>query len=41
MRRTGVSVELGTALVKQQKKLFELWHRVRDGTLSRSDIKSA
>lgn len=33
--RTGVSKELGTALVKQQEKLFELWHRVRDGTLSR------
>ncbi len=30
--RSGVSGELGEALVKQQKKLFELWHRVRDGT---------
>ena len=36
--RTGVSEELGTALVKQQEKLFELWHRVRDGTLARSDF---
>ncbi len=36
--RTGVSKELGTALVKQQEKLFELWHRVRDGTLTRSDF---
>ena len=36
--RTGVSAELGTALVKQQEKLFELWHRVRDGTLSRDDF---
>ena len=36
--RPGVSKELGTALVKQQEKLFELWHRVRDGTLSRSDF---
>lgn len=36
--RTGVSAELGTALVKQQEKLFELWHRVRDGTLSRCDL---
>jgi len=26
------------ALVKQQEKLFELWHRVRDGTLSRDDF---
>jgi len=36
--RTGVSKELGTALVKQQEKLFELWHRVRDGTLARCDL---
>ncbi|MEC4817847.1 MAG: IS66 family transposase [Scytonema sp. PMC 1069.18] len=36
--RTGVSQELGTALLKQQEKLFELWHRVRDGTLARSDF---
>ena len=36
--RTGVSQELGTALVKQLEKLFELWHRVRDGTLARSDF---
>ncbi len=37
-QRPGVSAELGTALVKQQEKLFELWHRVRDGTLSRGDF---
>ena len=36
--RPGISAELGTALVKQQEKLFELWHRVRDGTLSRDDF---
>lgn len=36
--RPGVSKELGTALVKHQEKLFELWHRVRDGTLARSDF---
>jgi len=36
--RPGVSKELGTALVKQQEKLFELWHRVRDGTLSGCDF---
>jgi hypothetical protein len=30
--RPGISAQLGTALVKQQEKLFELWHRVRDGT---------
>ncbi len=26
--RSGVSKELGTALVKQQEKLFELWHLI-------------
>lgn len=36
--RSGVSKDLGTALVKHQEKLFELWHRVRDGTLARSDF---
>jgi transposase len=36
--RPGVSAEWGMALVKQQEKLFELWHRVRDGTLSRHDF---
>jgi hypothetical protein len=36
--RTGVSQELGEALVKKQEQLFELWHRVRDGTLARSDF---
>jgi transposase len=36
--RPGVSKELGTALVKHQEKLFELWHRVRDGTLTRCDF---
>lgn len=36
--RSGVSQELGTALVKHQEKLFELWHRVRDGTLAWCDF---
>ena len=36
--RPGVSQELGTALLKQQEKLFELWHRVRDGTLARCEF---
>ncbi|MHC5829185.1 MAG: IS66 family transposase, partial [Nostoc sp.] len=27
------------ALVKQQEKLFELWHRVRDGTLKRYEFQ--
>lgn len=37
--RPGISKQIGTALVKQQEKLFELWHRVRDGTLTRCDTK--
>jgi len=35
--RTGVSKN-GELQVKQQEKLFELWHRVRDGTLSRDSF---
>lgn len=37
--RPGVSSEIGNALVKQQEKLFELWHRVRDGTLTRFEFQ--
>jgi transposase len=36
--RTGVSGELGTALLEQQRLLFEQWYRVRDGTLSRAEL---
>ena len=36
--RSGVSAGLGIALIKQQEKLFELWHRVRDGTLARYEF---
>lgn len=36
--RPGVSAPLGTALLKLQEKLFELWHRVRDGTLARCEF---
>lgn len=38
--RPGVAKELGTALVKQQEKLFALWHLFRDGTLPRCDFVS-
>ena len=37
-QRPGVSQELGTQLIQQQEKLFELWHRIRDGTLARGDF---
>jgi IS1 family transposase len=34
--RSGVSQRLGQALLEQEKKLFALWYRVRDGTLDRT-----
>ena len=37
--RLGVSGDIGKNLVKQQEKLFQLWHRVRDGTLTRTEFK--
>lgn len=36
--RTGIAGDLGQALLAQQKLLFEHWHRVRDGTLTRSEF---
>jgi hypothetical protein len=36
--RPGVSAEIGEALLKSQRQLFEFWHRVRDGTLSRAEF---
>ncbi|MFM7277131.1 MAG: transposase [Microcystis aeruginosa] len=38
--RQGLSRQLGRDLLAQQKKLFRLWQRVRDGTLSRSEFQS-
>ena len=37
--RPGISAQLGASLVKQQEKLFDLWHRVRDGTLTRNEFQ--
>ena len=37
--RSGVSRQLGRDLLAQQKRLFRLWKRVRDGTLSRSEFE--
>jgi len=37
--RTGVSQDIGFALLRRQKRLFRLWHQVRDGTLSRTDFQ--
>ena len=36
--RSGVSAELGEALLKQQKLLFTAWYQVRDGTLTRGEF---
>ena len=32
--RSGVSGQIGNALLKRQYRLFRWWHRVRDGTMS-------
>lgn len=39
--RTGISKSLGEDLLKQQKRLFALWYRVRDGTMSRTQFIAA
>jgi hypothetical protein len=39
--RGGESNIIGTLLLKQVKSMFQLWHRVRDGTLSHSDFQVA
>ena len=33
--RKGLAGRIGQRLVKEKRRLFRLWHRVRDGTLSR------
>ena len=38
--RSGVSKLLGEDLLKQQKLLFELWHRFRDGTMTRTQFRA-
>lgn len=38
--RSGVSAELGKALLEQEQLLFEHWYWVRDGTLSRTQFIS-
>lgn len=39
--RGGESQVIGEALLAQARKLFELWHCVRDGTLSRAGFAAA
>lgn len=41
VERGGESARIGRALLEQVEKMFSLWHRVRDGTLSRADFQTA
>jgi transposase len=41
VERGGESERIGHALLEQVEKMFGLWHRVRDGTLSRCDFQTA
>jgi hypothetical protein len=41
LERGGESQRIGEGLLAQSRKLFELWHRVRDGTLSREGFAAA
>jgi transposase len=41
VERGGESERIGCALLEQVEKMFGLWHRVRDGTLSRADFQTA
>jgi len=38
--RSGVSRQRGRDLLAQEKKLFRLWQKVRDGTFEREEFKS-
>jgi transposase len=37
-QREGIAGQLGSALLEQQRLLFEQWYRVRDGTLTRTEF---
>ena len=39
--RGGESREVGPALLKQVKRLFKLWHQLRDGNLSGEEFQGA
>jgi len=41
VERGGASERIGRDLLEQVEKMFGLWHRVRDGTLSRADFQTA
>jgi transposase len=39
VERGGDAARIGNALLEQVEQTFHLWHRVRDGTLSRGDFR--
>ncbi|NEQ87699.1 MAG: IS66 family transposase, partial [Moorea sp. SIO2I5] len=39
--RSGVSKQIGEALLRRERRLFRWWHRVRDGTMSREQFVMA
>lgn len=39
--RPGRSAAIGNAILEYAKRMFELWHRVRDGPMSRADFQAA
>ena len=39
--RSGVSQQIGQALLRREQRMFRWWHRVRDGTMSRQQLVSA
>lgn len=39
--RSGVSQSIGEGLLAEEKKLFQLWYQVRDGTLTREAFRQA
>jgi len=41
VERGGESERIGRALLEQVEKMFGLWYRVREGTLSRADFQTA
>jgi hypothetical protein len=41
VERQGHSAVIGQTLLRQAAQMFTLWHRVRDGTLSRADFQKA
>jgi transposase len=41
VERSGESAKIGQALLKQVKRFFALWHKVRDGDLCREQFQSA